>query len=71
MYGKLKGEFPEKHQENSLEVTVSPKDGVVSQQLTGTLSKMNFLRPDKSAMVQVGADLLAINVQNGRKSSTL
>jgi uncharacterized protein (TIGR04255 family) len=62
IYGKIKAEFPDRQQQNSLEVTLGPKEGVVSQQVTGTLSRMQFLRADKSAMVQVGADLLAVNV---------
>lgn len=62
VYSKIKDEFPLKQQENALEISLTPKEGKITQELTGSLSKMQFLREDKRAMVQVGPDLLSVNL---------
>ena len=61
LYKEIQSEFPQKRQEKSFEVTIAQKEGKI-EQMGGGLSKMQFVRSDGSAMVQVGPDLLAINV---------
>jgi uncharacterized protein (TIGR04255 family) len=55
LYDKIKGEFPEKKLQNSMEIKVGP------QQDAFAVSQMQFLKPDQSAMVQVGPDVLAVH----------
>ncbi|HXF14996.1 MAG TPA: TIGR04255 family protein [Terriglobales bacterium] len=62
VYQEIKSEFPEKKQEKAFEINITPQEGRIQQNLAGTLSKMRFLSRDGSAMVQVGPDLLAVNV---------
>ena len=62
IYPKISNEFPLKQQEQALEVTVTPQQQAF-QRFSTALSKMQFLTTDKSAMVQIGPDLLGINVQ--------
>ena len=61
IYPKISDRFPMKQQEQAFEVTVAPQQQVV-QRLSAGLSKMQFLTNDKTAMVQIGPDLLGINV---------
>lgn len=61
IYDRIKSEFPEKRQQKSFEVSIAPVEGKITE-VGGGLSKMQFLRSDGSAMVQLGPDLLAINV---------
>lgn len=61
VYQEIKSEFPEKRQEQTFEIKFEPVEGKVERNI-GSPSKMLFLRGDGSAMVQVGPDLLAINV---------
>ena len=62
IYQEIKQEFPQKRQENAFEINIAPKEGKIEQNLAGSLSKMQFVREDGSAMVQIGPDLLGINV---------
>lgn len=62
VYQEIKAEFPQKRQEKAFEINIAPQEGKVEKSVGGSLSKMQFLREDGSAMVQVGPDLLAINV---------
>lgn len=62
VYQEIKAEFPQKRQEKAFEINIAPQEGKVEKNVGGSLSKMQFLRNDGSAMVQVGPDLLAINV---------
>jgi uncharacterized protein (TIGR04255 family) len=62
VYQAIQAEFPQKRQEKNFEIRVAPQEGKVEQNVGGSLSKMQFVREDGSAMVQVGPDLLAINV---------
>ena len=62
IYPKISNEFPVKQQEQAFEVTVAPQQQMV-QRFSTALSKMQFLNTDKTAMVQIGPDLLGINVQ--------
>lgn len=61
VYEKIKAGYPEKRQEGVLEVPVQPTaDSMLVGVKTG-ISKMQFFRADRSALVQVGPDLLAFN----------
>jgi uncharacterized protein (TIGR04255 family) len=62
VYQEIKAEFPQKRQEKAFEINIAPQVGKIEKSVGGSLSKMQFLREDGSAMVQVGPDLLAINV---------
>jgi uncharacterized protein (TIGR04255 family) len=62
VYQKISNDFPVKQQEQAFQVTVAPQQQAV-QQFSTALSKMQFLKDDKTAMVQIGPDLLGINVQ--------
>jgi hypothetical protein len=62
VYQEIKSEFPQKRQEKAFEINIAPQEGKIEKSVGGSLSKMQFLREDGSAMVQVGPDLLAINV---------
>jgi len=62
VYQQIEKEFPQKRQEKALEITIeAQQQGAVAQNVGSSLSKMQFLRPDNSAMVQVGPNLLAVN----------
>jgi uncharacterized protein (TIGR04255 family) len=73
VYQKIKEDFPEKTQEQSFQVRLALQPSPLQpigqpvqappQQFGGALTKMQFLKADRSAMVQVGPDLLAINVR--------
>jgi uncharacterized protein (TIGR04255 family) len=63
VYQEIQSEFPVKREERSFEIRVSPLPGQYVQQQAGSgLAKMHFLTKDELAMVQVGPDLLAVNV---------
>jgi uncharacterized protein (TIGR04255 family) len=62
IYQKISDEFPLKQQEQAFQITVAPQQQAV-QHLSAGLSKMQFLKTDKTAMVQIGPDLLGVNVQ--------
>lgn len=62
VYQEIKAEFPQKRQEKAFEINIAPQVGKIEKSVGGSLSKMQFLRENGSAMVQVGPDLLAINV---------
>jgi uncharacterized protein (TIGR04255 family) len=61
LYQEIREEFPEKRQEKAFEISIAPQMGKVEQSV-GSLSKMQFVRQDGSAMVQIGPDLIAVNV---------
>jgi uncharacterized protein (TIGR04255 family) len=64
IYPKISDIFPEKQQEQAFQLTVTPQQHLQPVQRVSTaLSKLQFLTKDKSRMVQIGPDLLAINVQ--------
>lgn len=64
IYPKISGEFPIKQQEQAFELSLTPQvQRPPVQQFSTALSKMQFLKNDKSAIVQIGPDLLGINVQ--------
>lgn len=62
VYQEIHNDFPKKQQEKAFEINIAPMQGKVEQNVSGAPSKMQFIREDGSAMVQIGPDLLAINV---------
>lgn len=64
IYQKISGKFPIKQQEQAFQISVTPQLQQPVQEFSTALSKMQFLKNDKSAMVQLGPDLLGINVQS-------
>lgn len=62
VYQQIKDEFPKKRQEKAFEVNIAPAQGRIEKGVGSSLSKMQFLREDGSAMVQVGPDVLGVNV---------
>jgi uncharacterized protein (TIGR04255 family) len=73
VYQKIGKDFPEKTQEQSFQLRFAVQQSLLQsidqpvqappQQFGGALTKMQFLTADRAAMVQVGPDLLAINVR--------
>lgn len=61
IYDRIKSEFPKKRQQNVLEVAMQPGEGKISQEVKAGIAKMQFLREDEAALVQIGPDLLAVN----------
>ena len=60
LYEKIKEEFPEKQQPMGFGIGFQPKEGRIEQKIEMT-QRMQFLRSDKTALVQVGPDLLVTN----------
>jgi uncharacterized protein (TIGR04255 family) len=62
VYDKVKAEFPQKRQQNlvSFEVRAEPQ-GVTQGVTGGNITRMQFLRSNGEALVQVGPDNLTIN----------
>ena len=62
IYQKIHNEFPEKRQESAFEIKITPQEQRVEKTFPGSLSKMQFVSADSSTMVQIGPDLLAVNI---------
>lgn len=60
LYEKIRDEFPIKEQQMGLGIGFRPKEGGIEQRVE-IPQRMQFLRSDKSSLVQVGRDLLTIN----------
>jgi uncharacterized protein (TIGR04255 family) len=60
VYAHLRGDFPKRRMFRSLESQVSPSEGGIQQQIH-LAERVQFLREDEKAFVQVGPDFLAIN----------
>lgn len=60
VYGKLQDTFPKRRQARQLAVAISAGPKGVEQQVR-TTDRMQFLREDEKALVQVGPYLLAVN----------
>jgi uncharacterized protein (TIGR04255 family) len=63
LYQEIQSEFPEKREERAFEINVRPGDHNPVQHFGNALTKLQFVRADGKSMVQVGPDLLAVNVQ--------
>lgn len=61
VYDKVKAEFPKKKQQNIIEMAVRAEKNDITPSIKGGIARMQFLRNDKSALVQVGPDLLVVN----------
>lgn len=63
LYDRINNEFPVKQQRRKVKVgfDLRPKEGGLEQEVKIS-QLMQFFRPDKSALVQVGLDLLTINL---------
>lgn len=59
-YEKIKDEFPIRQQQTGFGLSFQPKEGLLEQKVEMT-QRIQFFRPDKSALIQVGQDLLTIN----------
>jgi len=60
-YEKVRDKFPEKKQQVGFGVEFGPKEGRVEQKIKMAAPRMQFLRSDKTALIQVGTNLLVIN----------
>jgi uncharacterized protein (TIGR04255 family) len=61
LYDKVKGDFPKKSQQNVLQVELRAEREEITQNIKGGMARMQFLRADEHALMQVGPDLLVIN----------
>lgn len=60
IYEKTREGFPRRHQAKAFEVSVAASPGGVEQQVL-TTDRVQFLREDEKALIQVGPNLLAVN----------
>ncbi len=60
VYDKLKNEYPKKKQQKIIEMEVRAEQEI-SQTVKGGIARMQFLREDETALVQVGPNLLVVN----------
>ncbi len=61
IYQELKDRFPQKRQAQVVEFEVQAEPPQFSQRVKGGPSRMQFLRSDESALIQVGPNLLVVN----------
>jgi uncharacterized protein (TIGR04255 family) len=61
LYDRLKVSYPNKRQQNMFEVEYRPEQQEISQRVKSGVARMQFIRADERALVQVGPDLLVIN----------
>lgn len=61
VYDKVKSEYPKKRQQNIVEVELRAEQEELAQRLKGGIARMQFLRSDERALIQVGPDLLTVN----------
>src|SRR5450759_1726858 len=61
LYDKFKTDFPRKSQQNVLQVELHAEREEINQNIKGGMARMQFLREDGRALVQVGPDLLVVN----------
>lgn len=63
LYDKVKKEYPEKRQQGILELELQTSEqGVgISQKALGETVRMQFLREDGSALIQIGPNMLVVN----------
>lgn len=60
-YEKMKEDFPEKRQQNLLEVALQSDADRIRQDIKGGIARMQFVRQDGTALVQIGPDNLIVN----------
>jgi uncharacterized protein (TIGR04255 family) len=61
VYDKIKTDFPKKRQQNILQLELRAEQEEVEQTVKGGVARMQFLRADEHAMIQIGPDLLVVN----------
>ncbi len=61
IYDRVKSEYPKKRQQNIVEVEFKAEQEETAQRIKGGIARMQFLRPDERALLQVGPDLLTVN----------
>ena len=61
VYDKIRNEFPKKKQQNVIEMGVRTTQEDITPSIKGGIARMQFIREDESALVQVGPDLLVVN----------
>lgn len=60
-YEQIKDDFPIKKQQMGIGIALQPKKGILEQKVEMS-QRMEFHRADDSALVQIGPDLLVVNV---------
>ncbi|MBC7233980.1 MAG: TIGR04255 family protein [Chloroflexi bacterium] len=60
VYEGIRDSFPKRRQAKTFEVSVAAGPGGIEQQVV-TTDRMQFLREDEKALIQVGPNLLAVN----------
>ncbi len=61
VFDKIKADFPKKRQQNIMEMQFQVASQELSHELKSGVARMQFLREDERALIQVGPDLLAVN----------
>ncbi len=62
IYEKIKEKFPNKKQQQMMHMQFKPTDKGLEHKLESVPPRMQFLNKDKTILVQVGTDLLSINL---------
>jgi len=60
-YEKVRNKFPERKQRVGFDIKFEPKEGGIEQNIEMAAPRIQFLRSDKTALLQVSTDLLVIN----------
>lgn len=60
-YEKISKEFPDKQQQMGIGIRVKQEAGAIQHEVLQSPDRMQFFRKDKTALVQVGSDLLTVN----------
>ena len=60
-YEKVINEFPDKQQQMGIGIRVKHEAGAIQHEVLQSPDRMQFYRKDKTALVQVGTDLLTVN----------
>lgn len=61
LYEKIQTDFPDKQQQLGLGIRVRQEAGAIQHEVLQSPDRMQFLRKDKTALIQVGPDLLTVN----------
>jgi len=61
LYEKIKDEFPERQQQMGFGVGIQPKEGMAEHKIELAPPRMQLLRSNKTALIQIGPDLLTVN----------
>lgn len=61
VYNKVGKEFPKKKQQNIVEMAARIEKDEVTPSIKGGMGRMQFLRDDETALIQVGPNLFVVN----------